>query len=107
MPEVVLYFEVKLYPAFRRRPFQIVLPLRQMAVKESPKPGCCAELQRPVGTGLRLKPPLSEIIRAWRYYNAGGDFKRRQEGFAVRIPVQLEAIPRLEPNIDRRHEIFP
>src|SRR5262249_8359357 len=107
MTEVVLHFEVKLHFSFWRGPFQVLLPLCQVAVEERPKPGCGAKLQGPVSTRLCFQPPAREVVRAGWNDNAARNLKRHQQGFAMWIPIELEAISRLEAHIDRSHEVFP
>src|SRR6476646_8511684 len=57
--------------------------------------------------GLRFEAITRELVRAWRDDYSGSDCKRYQQDLAVRVPVELEAIAGLEPDIDRCHEIFP
>src|SRR5207302_4753537 len=46
-------------------------------------------------------------VRTWRDDASGSDCKRSEQDFTMRVPVELEAIAGLEPDIDRCHEIFP
>src|SRR6266404_3741254 len=107
VPKVIFHREIQLDSPLRRRPFQIVLPLRQMAVEEGSEPGCRSKLQRPVLAALRLEAPASEVIGAGRNHHAASDLERYQQRFSMGIPVKLEPVSRFEAQIDRRHEIFP
>src|SRR5882724_285398 len=78
-----------------------------MAVEKCTEPGRRSELQRPVLARLRFKTPAREVVRTRRNHHTGGNLERHQKCFPVRIPVELEAIARLETHVDRRHEIFP
>src|SRR5205085_2510365 len=106
-PEIILDIGFQLHSAFRRRPLQIVLPLRQVAIVERAEPCGISKLQRSVTAGLRFETVTSELVRAWRKDDSGSDCKRSQQDLAMRVPVELEAIAGLEPDIDRCHEIFP
>src|SRR6266700_6555015 len=107
MPEIILDIGFQLNSAFWRRPLQIVLPLRQVAIVERAEPSGISKLQWTVTAGLRFETVPRELVRAWRDDNSGSDGKGCQQDFAVRVPVELEAIAGLEPDIDRCHEIFP
>ena len=107
VPEIILDIGFQLHSAFWRRPLQIVLPLRQVAIVERAEPSGISKLQWTVTAGLRFETVPRELVRAWRDDNSGSDGKRCQQDFAVRVPVELEAIASLEPDIDWCHEIFP
>src|ERR1700750_537086 len=58
-------------------------------------------------TGLCLEAITRELVGAWRNHDSGSDCERSEQDFTMRVPVELEAIAGLEPDIDRCHEIFP
>src|SRR6266404_3817477 len=107
VPKVIFHLEIQLDFPFRRRPFQIVLPLRQVPVEKGSEPGRRPKLQRTVLAGLRFEAPASEVIGAGRNHHTASDLKPYHQRFSVGIPVELETVPRFEAQIDRRHEIFP
>src|SRR5437660_214281 len=78
-----------------------------MAVVELAEPRRRPELKRTMPARLDLGSPTRERVIAHRNDHSGRDFKGRKHGFAMRVPVELEAIARLEAYIDRCHEIFP
>src|SRR5437016_2460451 len=78
-----------------------------MTVKESPEPSCRSKLQWPVTTRLRFQSVSRELVRARRDDYSGRDVKGRQKDLAVRVPIELKTVTGFEPQIDRRHEVFP
>src|SRR3954463_10895603 len=64
-------------------------------------------LKRTMAARLDLGSPTRERVIAHRNDHTGRDFKGRKHGFAMRVPVELEVIARLQAYIDRRHEVFP
>ncbi len=56
---------------------------------------------------MRLEAPAREIVRACGNENTARDFKRNEKSFAVRVPVEFEAVAGFETKIHRSHEIFP
>src|SRR6267142_3323122 len=107
VPKVIFHLQIQLDSPLRRSPVQIVPPLRQVPVEEGSEPGGSSKLQRTVLARLRFQAPASEVIGAGRDHHAWSNLKRCHQRFSVRIPVELETIPRFEAQIDRRHEIFP
>src|SRR6267142_3210971 len=107
VPKVIFHLEIQLDSPLRRRPFQIVLPLRQVPVEEGPEPGGGSKLQRTVLAGLRFEAPASEVIGAGRNHHTASDLKRYHQSFSVGIPVELETVPGFGAKIDRSDEIFP
>src|SRR6266568_8586483 len=57
--------------------------------------------------GLCFQTPTSEIIRTWRYEYPWRNFKRHKQSLAMRVPVELEAVARFEPQVDRSHKVRP
>src|SRR5262249_16595194 len=58
-------------------------------------------------TGLRFEAPARKRVITSRDNNAGRNFERSKESFAVRVPVKFEAVACFHSNIDGRHEVFP
>src|SRR5438270_13629251 len=78
-----------------------------MAVVELAEPCRCTKLKRTMAARLDLGSPTRERVIAHRNDHAGRDFKGRKHRFAMRVPVELEAIARFETHVDGSHEVFP
>src|SRR5260370_27146139 len=78
-----------------------------MAVEEGAEPRRGAKLQGPMAACLRFEPPASEVIRAGRYDYTGSNLEGSKQGFAMRVPVELETVSRFQTHVDGCHEVGP